>query len=1101
MSTWRTLPSGRPIRHNDAHQPTGSYACRVSCFAGGIRHGSEPCGGHPAGYSVGWTWPARQALMSSHSNSSETRKVVTVVFSDVTGSTALGEQLDPESLRRLMARYFQEMEAAVARHGGSVEKFIGDAVVAMFGVPKLHEDDALRAVRAAVDMRHALNQLNDEFDRLWGVRILVRIGVNTGEVVAGDPTRSEPFIVSDMVNVAARLQQAAEPGQILIGESTYRLVRDAVTADPLPSRTVKGKKAPVSSWNLLDVAPGVPGWGRRLDSPLVGRDRELRALKEAFRRAATSRSCEVVTVLGAAGVGKSRLAKEFLTRLGSGPRVVSGHCLPYGEGITFWPVVEVLREAAGVGQADLPEEARRKILELLDPAATTQLIGERVAALLGLSGVTPGIQETFWAVRKVFERLAAQRALVVVFDDIQWGEPTFLDLLEYLADWIQDVPLMLLCLARHDLFDVRGVWMTGKPNASLINLHPLTTSQTEGLIDNLLAGARVPEGALGQLAEVADGNPLFAEEMLRMLVDDGRLVRNNGSWTVAGDISTLAIPPTIHALITARLDRLDQEERAVIERASVVGRQFSWGAIAELFPPGKREGLGSDLQSLTRKELIRPDRSDLSDEDTFRFAHILIRDAAYHGIPKATRADLHERFAEWVVKQFRDRAGEYEEIAGYHLEQAYRTLAELGPVDQRIQALGHRAATPLASAGQRAFARGDMPAAANLLSRATSLLPIGDSMLPQALPDLAFALLETGDFATLQDVLANLKQAATISLDPAAEAHALILDLWIRLFTHPEGWAGEANRQATLAISMFESRRDDRGLDRGWALLGLSHMMKAQFGNALDAWEKAAAHAAAAGIERQELEDLSWVPLCVWGGPTPVDEGVGRCQEILDRAAGDRKAMSTALFTQGKLEAMRGRFDEARELIARARSILQEVALTVWLAGPLTQMAGWVEILAGDFASAERDLRRGAKTLQEIGELSWLSTVASILAEAVYGQGRYDEVDEFLQISAETAGSEDIYSQSLARSVRAKLLARQGDVEAAEELGRQAVAIVKPTDFLFMQAIALLNLGETLQLARRANEAQGALHDAIRVCEQKGFVVGAGRAREMLDKA
>ncbi|TMK96288.1 MAG: hypothetical protein E6G40_12670, partial [Actinobacteria bacterium] len=372
---------------------------------------------------------------------SEARKVVTVLFSDVTGSTVLGEALDPESLRQLMSRYFQEMKAVVQRHGGTTEKFIGDAIMAVFGIPRLHEDDALRAVRAGVEMRGALHELNDEFERTWGIRILARIGVNTGEVIAGDPTRGESFAVGDAVNIAARLEQTAEPGTVVIGDATYRLVRDAAIVDPVGPLTVKGKTEPLIAWKVNDVVPIKSGWARRLDSPLVGRARELEALQEAFRRAAENRACEVVTLVGAAGVGKSRLSSEFLTRLGTGPRIVQGHCLPYGEGITFWPIVEVLRDAAGISDEDSPEEARPKILELLEPVDEAALIGERLAALLGLSDVTPGIQETFWAVRKLFEELAARRPLVVVFDDIQWGEITFLDLVEYLVDLIKGVPV------------------------------------------------------------------------------------------------------------------------------------------------------------------------------------------------------------------------------------------------------------------------------------------------------------------------------------------------------------------------------------------------------------------------------------------------------------------------------------------------------------------------------------------------------------------------------------------------------------------------------------------------------------------------------------
>ena len=1031
---------------------------------------------------------------------SEARKVVTVLFSDVTGSTVLGEALDPESLRQLMSRYFQEMKAVVQRHGGTTEKFIGDAIMAVFGIPRLHEDDALRAVRAGVEMRGALHELNDEFERTWGIRILARIGVNTGEVIAGDPTRGESFAVGDAVNIAARLEQTAEPGTVVIGDATYRLVRDAAIVDPVGPLTVKGKTEPLIAWKVNDVVPIKSGWARRLDSPLVGRARELEALQEAFRRAAENRACEVVTLVGAAGVGKSRLSSEFLTRLGTGPRIVQGHCLPYGEGITFWPIVEVLRDAAGISDEDSPEEARPKILELLEPVDEAALIGERLAALLGLSDVTPGIQETFWAVRKLFEELAARRPLVVVFDDIQWGEITFLDLVEYLVDLIKGVPVLVLCLARRELLEVRGAWMTGKSNAALVSLQPMTEPEIEGLIVNLLSGDALAGGIGARIADVTEGNPLFVEEILRMLVDDGLLQRNNGTWTVAGNVSALAIPPTIHALITARLDRLDREERAVIERAAVVGRVFWWGAVAELSPERERPAIGSSLQSLTRKDLIRPDKSELGQEDAFRFSHILIRDAAYSGIPKAVRAELHERFAAWVQARTKDRVGEYEEIIGHHLEAAYRALSELGPANDRTQSLGHRASIPLTSAGRRAFARGDMPAAVNLLSRAVELAPADDPIRVQVLPDLAFALLETGDFSRMQEVVAETTEAAEGSADPTLKALAVILRLWTSVLTNPEGWAEEALPQATSAIAMFENQRDDRGLAKAWSPLGLVNVLTCQFATSEEAWERAARHAHAAGQEREELEYLSWVPLVVWGGPTPVEKGLLRCAEVLGRASGDRKAMSTALFTMGKFEAMRGRFDDARALIARSRSILEEVSLPVWVAGPLAQMSGWVEILAGDPAAAEPELRAGAKTLQEIGELPWLSTVAGILAEAIYAQGRYDEVEEWLRTSEEAAGTEDVYSQSLLRSIKAKLLARRGEAEEVERLGREAVALTEPTDFLFMRAFALLSLGDALVTTGRRDRAVSVLNRALEVCERKGFTVGADRARELLAK-
>jgi class 3 adenylate cyclase/tetratricopeptide (TPR) repeat protein len=1033
--------------------------------------------------------------------SDEARKVVTVLFSDLTGSTAMGEALDPESLRRLMARYFHEMKAVIQRHGGTTEKFIGDAIMAVFGVPRLHEDDAVRAVRSAAEMREALQELNEEFERLWGVRLAARTGVNSGEVITGDVGRGESFVVGDAVNLAARLEQAAEPGHVLIGVTTYRLVRDAVRAEPLPPFTVKGKSEPVEAWRLIEVLPGAPGVGRRLDSTIVGREAELEQLDQAFQRTERDRTCEVVTVLGAAGVGKSRLTSEFVSRLGTGPRVLAGRCLPYGEGITFWPLVEVLRDAAGVSEMDSPDDARSKFLDLLEPAVEAPLVGERLAALLGLSGVTPAIQETFWAVRKFFEELAARRPLVVIFDDVHWGEPTFLDLLEYLVDWIRGVPVLLVCLARQDLIEERGSWMIGKPNASVVSLHPLPTPATLGLIENLLGGGRPSDEVMARLADVAEGNPLFVEEMVRMLVDDGRLQRSNGSWAVAGDISAETIPPTIHALLTSRLDRLEREERAVIERASVIGRQFWWGAVTELSPEEQRIGVGSRLQALTRKELIRPDRSELSEEDAFRFAHILIRDAAYRGIPKAVRADLHERFADWLEAKSKVWTGEYEEILGYHLEQAYRALSDLGPVNERTREVGRRAAGPLASAGRRAFARGDMPAAVNLLSRVLALAPEGDPTRLRVLPDLTMALLEMGDLERMQRLVAETTDAAEASGDVSLQAQASILSRWMRVFIDPEGWAEDASREAAAAIAVFEEQGDEGGLARVWSLFGLVHLFSCRFAESETAYEKAVTHAHAARNEREELEYLSWLPLVVWGGPTPVEAGIQRCEDVLARASGDRKAMSTALFFQATLEAMRGNFEVARALIERARAILQEIALPVWLAGPLTQMSGWVDVLAGDPAKAERDLREGAERLREIGELSWLSTVAGILAEAVYAQGRHDDVEPFLQMTEETAGSEDAYSQSLLRSIRAKVLARQGRLEDAEQLGREAVSILEPTDFLFMRGFALLSLGEVLRVAGRSDDAVAVLTEAIEVCDRKGFSVGARRARALIAEA
>jgi class 3 adenylate cyclase/tetratricopeptide (TPR) repeat protein len=1034
-------------------------------------------------------------MSTGDSTRAEVRKTVTVLFSDVADSTPLGETLDPESTRTVMTRYFDVVQSVLERHGGTVEKFIGDAVMAVFGVPVLHEDDPLRAVRAAAEMNAELDHLNSELERAWGIRIANRTGIETGEVIAGDPSHGQSFVVGDAVTTAARLEQSAQSNEILVGDTTHRFVRNAVVAEDAGPVNAKGKAQPVHAWRVLEVVPGAPGWSRRLDSPLVGRDAELAVLKAAFEQADAERACSVVTVVGTAGVGKSRLTAEFLSGVGTSARVARGRCLPYGEGITFWPLTEVLREAAGVGELDTLDETRDRIDALVAPGEDAELVRERLSGALGL-GAAPGIHETFWAVRRVFEQLGEDR-LVVVFDDIQWAEATFLDLLEYLALFIHGSAVLIVCLARPELLEQRPGWMASSPNSKLVSLTALSDAESDGLITNLVGGADVPHFARARIAEVAEGNPLFVEETLRMLVDDGLLRPTDGSWTVTADLSNLSIPTSIHMLISARLDRLPEAERAVLERASVLGRVFWWSALEALCPEPLRETLTHGLQSLVRKELVHPDRMERGEEDAFRFAHMLVRDAAYFGIPKATRADLHEAVVDWFEGEVEEGTGDVESILGYHLEQAQQALLDLGPRTERTEKLGKRAGTLLSTAGRRAFARGDMPAAVNLLTRALSLLPTSEPARLDCLPALAFALIETGDFAQLEDVATEMNAAAAETGEPRVEAHAVLLGLWIRLFTNPEGWAEDAMNEATRAIGVFEDSADDEGLSRSWSLLGLVHLYTTQFGPSEEAWERASVHAHRAGNVREELDSLSWVPICLWAGPTPADEALERCRSVIERARGDKKAIATALFVQAELEAGLGNFDEALELIARSKALLEELALTVWIAGPLTQFAGWIDLWRGDPEAAERQLRWGHEQLSEIKEMAWLPTVDGILAEALYAQGRTDEAEQLATTIAESAGSEDVYSQVLWRGVRAKVLAGRGSVREAESLARESVALVDGTDFLLGHWYAWMTLSEVLQRAGRDAEAKDAVTNAIAAAESKGHLVRARLAREL----
>ncbi|MDP9468340.1 MAG: AAA family ATPase, partial [Chloroflexota bacterium] len=653
----------------------------------------------------------------------ETRKTVTVLFIDAVSSTALGERMDPESLRAVMTRYFDVMRGAIESHGGAVEKFIGDAVMAIFGVPIVHEDDALRACRAAIEIRARLAELEPQIRADLGVAIEWRAGINTGPVVAGDVAAGQRIVTGDAVNVAARLEAAAAPGEILLGAETYALVREAAQTEPVEALALKGKSEPVPAWRLTGVSDTVGRHARPSDAPLVGRLRPLRHMDDAFREAVEERICHLFTIVGAAGVGKSRLVEEFIGSLGEQAQVASGRCLAYGQGITYWPVAEAIRDGAGIGEGDPPEKAVGRLRDVLGAEPEAERVAVIVGGLLGIQDSPPAPDEIFWAIRKTFEALARGKPLVLVFDDVHWGEPTFLDLIEHIADWTRDAPILLIAMARADLLEKRPTWGGGKRWVTTMSLEPLSEVESEELVASLLGRAKLPAELRLQIGLAAEGNPLFVEELLGKLIDDGFLVRANGGWAASGNLRQLALPPTIQALLAARLDGLGSEERTVIERAAVEGKVFHRGAVMalapELLPPQVRDRMASQM----RMELVRPDQASFAGEEAYRFRHLLIRDAAYQALAKQTRSELHERFAAWLERIAAERLAEYEEIIAYHLEQAYRYRTELGPPDAKARELAERAGALLADAGERADMRGDVPATVELLTRAVELLP------------------------------------------------------------------------------------------------------------------------------------------------------------------------------------------------------------------------------------------------------------------------------------------------------------------------------------------------------------------------------------------
>ena len=1002
-------------------------------------------------------------LADQGASTGEQRKTVTVLFADVTGSTALGERLDPESLRAVMARYFEVARNVVERHGGSVEKFIGDAVMAVFGVPVLHEDDALRAVRAAVDLRDGLAGLNETLERDYGTRLELRIGVNTGEVVAGT---AERLATGDAVNVAARLQQASRPGEILLGPETEVLVRDSAELEALAPLELKGKAAAVAAFRLVSVASTSPP--PRSGPAMVGRARELERLRAAMAQAVTDRSCQLFTVLGAAGVGKSRLSHEFLDDL-PGTTIVRGTCLSYGEGITYWPVVEILMQLLG-------RDAERRLDELgIDRSASRPLL-----ALLGEGGLQTSAEEIAWAFRHLLEAAAERMPLVVVLDDIHWGEDAFLDLVDHVADLSRDAPILLLCMARPELLDRRPNWGGGKLNATTVLLEPLAAADAEALVGALLEGADIGDDLRARILEAAEGNPLFTQEMVG-------LVRDSPDAAVT-------VPPTIQALLAARLDQLHPTERGVLERGSVEGRVFHRGAVQALSP--SEAEVREPLTALVRRELVRPDRTQLPGEDAYRFRHLLIRDAAYEALPKTTRADLHERFATWIGEH---GAGlvELDEVVGYHLEQAYRYRMELGPTGEQGRTLANRAAERLAAAGRRAAGRGDLRGAVSLLGRAESLFAPDDPRRLAILPALGRALQDRGDWERSHAALTDAVSRARAAGDRLVEADALVALAHIDVFTDALPSHDEVRARLEEPLRVFEELGDEGGLARALGLAGQLRFWAGDSASAIGDLERAAAHARTAGDRQQESQSLGYIVIASVHGSTPVDQALEVCRQARAHVDGDRRLEVASLRGEANVQAMAGRIEEARVAIAAALALAKEVGLSVMAAG-VEGDVGRVEAFAGDPVAAERLARPGLDALERIGNQGHWVTAAITVAEALYAQDRLDEAEAVVDQVHAWSMEDDSDPQIGWRRIKAKILARRGELGDAERLGREAVAIASQTDYLENRALACADLADVLGLAGRADEARAELQEALALAERKGIVPLAARIRSRL---
>jgi class 3 adenylate cyclase/tetratricopeptide (TPR) repeat protein len=944
------------------------------------------------------------------------RKTVTVLFCDVTGSTALGESLDPEALQQLLARYFERMKAIVERHGGTVEKFIGDAVMAVFGVPAAHEDDALRAVRAAAEMREALPELG----------VQARIGVTTGMVVTDTEER---LATGDTVNVAARLEQAAEPGEVLVGEPTLELVREAVESEPVEPLELKGKAEPVPAHRLLQVLEAPE---RSHESPFVGRERELAHVREAWERARSERRCELVTITGDAGIGKTRLTAEALAATEA--RVARGRCLPYGEGITYWPVLEVLKQ-----------------LDVLpsDPEAASA-----IRSLLRDSEATASAEEIAWAFRKTLEHAAAARPLTVVFDDINWGEETFLDLVEHVALLSSGSPLLIVCLGRPELAERRPTWPIS------FRLDPLPDAEVECLIP-----ARVAAPLRERIARAAGGNPLFVGEMLAMASD--------------GDV---VVPPTLQALLAARLDGLERAERAVLECAAVEGEVFHRGAVQTLVPDEPQ--VTPQLAGLVRKQLIAPETAQVPGEDAFRFRHLLVRDAAYDGLPKARRADLHEGFADWLE----EHAPPYEldELVGYHLEQAVHNRVELG---QAVDELAAAARERLTAAGRRSLRRSDFGSAAGFLERAAGLVPEGEVDLGLEIDLIDAYSWDRKAEEALTRAHSIVSRAAT-SGDRIAELCGRIHELTQRIQQEPVDTTVELDAVIAEALPIFEAAGDDLALRVAYRAIGENANMRAQMDQVAAAYEQALSYPGPAGLTAL----VGFQSHARFHGSTPVTELLAwqDQQDPLEQRSYWLRAHRTGAL------AMLGRDEEARALLGELRT---ELAERGGAKAVLAAVGGYVlevELLAGRPEAAAAEGEESCRMREELGRWAELSTEAGGLALVYCDLERLDEAERWAARAKELGTEEDAITQMLWRQARARVLARRGEHEEAEQLGRNAVEIADTTEDLNSKAEARADLGEVLVLAGHPDQAVPLVEEALARFEAKENLVRSEQMRTRL---
>jgi len=1009
----------------------------------------------------------------------EERRLVTILFADVVGSTALTREHDPEVVRSTLLGAFAALRSIIESGGGTIEKFIGDEVMAVFGAPVAHEDDAERAVRAAVAIRAVVAERRAR----GGIPLELRIGLNTGEVVSGG-VGGEFLVTGQAVNAAARIRQGAEPGEILVGEVTRALSRPAVLYGDSRRLDAKGIGT-LEAWPVAALASAVPVRSLGRAAPLIGRDAELGILVGLERRQHDDRRASLVTVFGPTGIGKSRLAAEFADLIGAG-RLGIGHCLPYGEGVAFWPLREIVHADAGIlstdGRADALEKLRATVLSREDNAEDADHVVRRLAVLIGLSTREQDLpdeppanlaQELRWGLRRYLERRASVHSLILVIEDLHWADPSLLDTLDHLAEWA-NAPLLLLCLARPELQDTRPNWGAGRANATALTLGPLVDAEAGRLVDLLAPAGTLPEVLRGEVVRRADGNPLFIEELVLMLGEMGQLGPLAGSQEERAQQLSLALPATLQSLIAARIDRLSPELKELLKRAAVLGRTFSSSGLVAVGPD--QAPVDALLAEGVRRDLIEeiPEPA-LGDGRTFRFHHSLIRDVAYRSIPKGDRWPLHDAFGRWLGTAAGDRAAEQTDVISFHAEQAALLANELAVVE--ATALGQRAFALLLAGATRWRRAGMLRASLGLYERAAR---IG---LSAAVP--ADQIVEARGFAALASVYVGAAQGSLALLDDALAAARTTgpSEVFVRLASQRAFMARTESLESSAAlfaegIAAARITTDPELIAHAMLMSNAQSWMIGDLDEQLRILNEADALMTASGRVAERGIALAWLATNAMqrGDFVAATSYLGESEQLA-RASGSRFQLWAAHRAAARDALTVGELDEALGHAEAALKLAEEVGAR--------RLVGLSHIRLGDVLYEMRDLQRSRSVLEQgltvLDPQTMRETVAETnwkLSRTCLGLGDVSAARTYADAAVASAAPTDLFSLVTTGTALGAVQAAEGDVAAAERSFREALAIAERTGYRALATDVETALGSFLVARGRAAEGRPYLERA-----------------------